>query len=160
MKFPSTSNTSVQRCLFQGDQDQDQQIVNKHNADYHSSSSQLISRIHSLIFIWTLISIWIIYIYIWYIGSKIFLEFFPKPIYSIMVAEKFGIYSVKKNESVRFYSSPHQNYPLGFDHHYPPPPRLRQLPILPNNVFWISYFFPLEGWEDYVVEKIIKIKQF
>ena len=93
MKFPSTSNTSVQRCLFQGDQDQDQdqQIVNKHNADYHSSSSQLISRIHSLIFIWTLICIWIIYIYIWYIGSKIFLEFFPKPIYSIMVAEKFGI---------------------------------------------------------------------
>ena len=47
--------------------------------------------------------------------SPVFLEFFPKPVYSTMVAKKFQIYSVKttantfvsqKIESVQFYLCP------------------------------------------------------
>ena len=44
-------------------------MVNKHTINYHPSPSQLISRIH--------------------------IQFFPKPLYSAMVAETFQIYSVK-----------------------------------------------------------------
>ena len=61
-------------------------IVNKHTVDYHPSLSQLISRIHTLIFLWTPKG---------FISPRIFLDFFPKPVYSTMVMEKFQIYSVR-----------------------------------------------------------------
>ena len=60
-------------------------MVNKHTVDYHPSPSQLISRIH------THISMDSLGVYL----SRIFLEFFPKPVYSTMVVEKFQSYSVK-----------------------------------------------------------------
>ena len=72
-------------------------MVNKHTVNYHASPSQLISRIH--------------------------IQFFPKPLYSAMVAEKFQIYSVKitantfvsqKIESVHFYLCLQAKLSLGF----------------------------------------------
>ena len=60
-------------------------IVNKHTVDYHPSLSQLISRIHTLIFLWTPKG---------FISPRIFLDFFPKPVYSTIM-EKFQIYSVR-----------------------------------------------------------------
>ena len=72
MQFSSTSNTSVQRCLYSLFQNQSpifccpffsenylntqvriNKMVNKYTVDYHPSPSQIISRIHPLIFLWT-----------------------------------------------------------------------------------------------------------
>ena len=78
-------------------------MVNKHTEHYHRSPSQLISRIHPFIFPCTFKG---------FISSES-LNFFPKPVYSTMVVEKFQIYSVRlltntfvrqKIESVHFYS--------------------------------------------------------
>ena len=79
-------------------------MVNKHTVDYHPSASQLVLRTHTLISLWTPKEFCL---------SRIFLKFFPKPVYSTMVSEKFQIYSVKitantfvsqKIKSVHFYS--------------------------------------------------------
>ena len=79
-------------------------MVNKHTVNYHHIPLQLISKIHPLMFLW--ISKGFI---------RIFLELFPKAVYSTTVAERFQIYSVKisantslrqKVESVHFYSCP------------------------------------------------------
>ena len=123
-------------------------LVNKHIVDYELSPSQLVSRIHPLIFLWTTLILHIsIYFYIskGFI-SRIFLDFFLKPIYSIMITEKFQIYSVKitgkyicesKNwicsfllmaPSFRFLSTP----PSGFWHY---PPGRRKLPTPPEQRF-------------------------
>ena len=104
MKFSSTSNTSVvcrDACIpyfkinapifcfhlfsqnYLNPQARFNKMVNKYTVDYRHSPSQLTSRIHLLIFLWTpkgLISL---------------LEIVSKPVYSTMVAEKFQIYSVK-----------------------------------------------------------------
>ena len=61
-------------------------MVNEHTIDYHFSPSELTSRIHPLIFLWTpkgcLFSV------------EYFLNFF-KPVFCTMVAEKFQIHGVK-----------------------------------------------------------------
>ena len=75
--------------------------------------------------------------------SRIFLEFFPKPVYSTMVAEKFQIYSVKllqihlwvkKLNLFIFTHAPKQNSPLGFHGR-------RELTIPPEQLF-LKIFFP------------------
>ena len=101
----SRTNTSVQRCLYPLFQNPPPQVfrclllsenhlnpqvkinkmVNKHTEHYHRSPSQLISRIHPFIFPCTFKG---------FISSES-LNFFPKPVYSTMVVEKFQIYSVK-----------------------------------------------------------------
>ena len=87
-------------------------MVNKYTVDYHSNPSQLISRIHILYF-YGLQRGW----------SLSFLNFFPKPIYSSLVAEKFQVYSVKttadtfvsqKIKSLHFYSCPQAKFSLRF----------------------------------------------
>ena len=86
-------------------------IVNKHTVDYHPSPSQLISRIHTLILLQTLKG---------FISPRIFLDFFPKPVYSTMVMKKFQIYGVritantfvsKKLNLFIFTHAPKQNFP-------------------------------------------------
>ena len=54
-------------------------MVNKPTVDYHPSPSQLTSRINPLMFLW--IPKGFVYL------SGIYLEFFPKPVYSTAVAE-------------------------------------------------------------------------
>ena len=86
-------------------------MVNKYTVDYHPNPSQLISRIHTL------------YFYGLQMGWSLFLEFFPKPIYSTLVAEKFQVYSVKttanafvsqKIKSLHFYSCSQAKFSLRF----------------------------------------------
>ena len=126
-------------------------MVNKHTVDYHPSPSQLISRIH------THISMDSLGVYL----SRIFLEFFPKPVYSTMVVEKFQSYSVKiiaihlwvkKLNLFIFNHDPKQNSPQVFiiilqaD---------GNCPFLPNNVFWRYFFLRRKGgrglwsWKNY-----------
>ena len=94
-------------------------MVNKHTVNYHASPSQLISRIH--------------------------IQFFPKPLYSAMVAEKFQIYSVKitantfvsqKIESV-FTHAHKKNLPPEFYHYLP---GRWELPIAPHTAFFEEIF--------------------
>ena len=89
-------------------------MVNKHTVDYHPSASQLVLRTHTLISLWTPKEFCL---------SRIFLKFFPKPVYSTMVSEKFQIYSVKitantfvsqKIKSVHFYSCSQAKLSPGF----------------------------------------------
>ena len=123
MKFSSTPNTSVRRCLYPhfkinapifccplisenylDPQVRINKMVNKHTVDYHPSPLQLTSRIHPLIFLWTPNG---------FISPELFLNFFPKPVYSTMVAESFkfmvlrllaNTFVSQKIESVHFYT--------------------------------------------------------
>ena len=81
-------------------------MVNKNTVDYYPNPYHLVSRMHTLIFL---------YIPEGFISAEYFLGFFPKPAYSTLVAKKFQIYSTKitanifvsqKIESVYFYSWP------------------------------------------------------
>ena len=92
MKFFSISNTSVSKSIppifccplfsenYLNPQVKINKMVNNHTVDYHPSPLQLFSRIH------------LTYFYGLLTGLS---EFFPKPVYSTMVPEKFQIYSVK-----------------------------------------------------------------
>ena len=81
-------------------------MVNKNTVDYYPNPYHLVSRMHTLIFLYTPEG---------FISPEYFLDFFPKPAYSTLVAKKFQIYSVKitanifvsqKIESVHFNSCP------------------------------------------------------
>ena len=61
-------------------------LVNKHTGEYHPSPSQLTLRILPLMFLRTPKR---------FAFPESFLNFFPKPAYFTMVAEKFQIYGVK-----------------------------------------------------------------
>ena len=145
-------------------------LVNKHTVNYEPSPSQLVSRIHHLIFLWTTLILHIsIYFYIskGFI-SRIFLDFFLKPIYSTMITEKFQIHSVKitgkyicesKNwicsfllmaPSFRFLSTP----PSGFWHY---PPGRRKLPTPPEQRFLKFFSWAERGKRITELEKIPKL---
>ena len=124
--------------------------VNKHTVNYHPSPSQLISRIHPLMFLWTPKAF-----------IRIFLELFPKLVYSTMVAEKFQIYGVRitantfvsqKIESLHFYSWPQLKVCprfVSFSH--------KQMGITHSthsSVFWRCYLLRRKGaglwsWKNY-----------
>ena len=103
-------------------------IVNKHTVYYHPNPSQLIWRIHTLVFLWTPKG---------FISPRIFLDFFPKPVYSTMVMEKFQIYSVRitantfmsKNWMYSILPMPPSKTLRRFYHY---PPARRELPISPE----------------------------
>ena len=96
--------------------------------------------------------------------SRIFLEFFLTPVYSIMVAEKFQIYSVKllqihlwvKNLNLFIFTHGPKNCPP--DYHYPP--GRWELPIPPEQRFLKILFPEKKGrLEDYGVEKMTTINK-
>ena len=83
--------------------------------------------------------------------SRTFLDFFPKPVYSTIVAKKFQIYSVKyiyssntflsqKIELFIFTRAPKENSPPGFSHYLP---GKWELPI-PIEQRFLKIFFPEE----------------
>ena len=98
--------------------------------------------------------------------SIVFLEFFPKPVSSIMIAETFQIYSVKttvntflsqKIESVQFYSCPQAKLTPRFLSLSP-----RQTGIVHSTQIAFSediFSWAEKGGENYVVEKITKISK-
>ena len=95
-------------------------MVNKHNVDYHVSSSELISRTQPLIFLWTPK---------WFISPKSFLRFFLnlhippwlqkscKLMVLRLLANTFV--NLKKLNLFILTHASKQNSPLGF-YHYPP----------------------------------------
>ena len=132
-------------------------MVNKHTLHCHPSPSELISRIHPLIFL----------IFLWtqrgLISPEYFLNFFLKLVYPTMVAEKFHIYGVKitgkyifesKNLNL-FILSPSKAFPQLF---IITMPGRRKLSILPKQRFLKIYFSLVERREDYGAEKMTKIK--
>ena len=125
-------------------------LVSKHTVDYHSSPSELISRIHTLIFLWTLK---------WFISPESFLNFF---LYIPPWLQKsFRLlqihWRVKKLNLFIFTYAPKQKSLPGF---YQYPPGRRELLIPPTQPF-LKTFFPEEkgGVEDYWVEKNTKINK-
>ena len=115
------------------------EMVKKHTADCHPSPSELTSRIHPLIFLWTPKGC----IY------PIFLEFFLKPGYPTKVVEKFQILGVKitgkyicelKSWICLFLlMSPSKILPQIL---IITTPGWRKLPISPQTMFFLNLFFP------------------
>ena len=67
-------------------------LANEHSVDYHLSPSELTSRIHLLIFIWTPKDLYL---------QNIFSIFFPTCM-AIMIAEIFHFYGVKITENANW----------------------------------------------------------
>ena len=89
--------------------------------------------------------------------SRIILEFFPKPVYPTMVAERFQIYDAKitgnyicesKNSICSFLLIPQSKTLPQVIIITPPPPRRREISIPPEQHFLEIYFFPSRkgGW--------------
>ena len=100
-------------------------MVNKHTVDYHPSPSQLISRIHPLIFLWTPKG---------HISPESFLNFFLnlyippwlQKSFKFIVLRLLEIHRwVKKLNLFNFTHAPKQNS-AGFYHY---PPGRRELPV-------------------------------
>ena len=172
MKFSSTSNTSLQRCLYLLFRNQCphflpslfsenylnphvkiNKMVNKHTVGYHPSSSQLTSRIHPLIFLWTPKG---------FISPESFLNFFLN-LYSTMIRKSFKFMMLRllantfvsqKTESVHFYSlAPSKTLPQFF---IITPQTEGNYPFPPNSIFWRSIFpqekaerIGLWSWKNY-----------
>ena len=166
MKFFSTSNTSVQRCLYphfkinnpifccplfsenyHNPQVRINKMVNKHTVDYHPSHSQLIWRIHAVIFLRTPK---------WFVSPESFLDFFLNLHIPPWLREsfKFIVLRLLANtfEYPHFVHTPKQNSPPGFYHY---PQAEGNYPLLLNSVFWRSIFPQQKGggvlwsWRNY-----------
>ena len=116
---------------------QDQQ--RKYTVHCQPSPSELTSRIHPLIFLWTLKGC----IY------PIFLEFFLKPVYPTKVVEKFQILGVKiTGKYICELKSWICLFLLMFPNKILPQtlvittPGVRKLPISPQTMFFLNLFFP------------------
>ena len=122
-------------------------MVNKHTVDYQPSPSQLISRIHLLIFLWTPK---------WVTSRESFLSF-SLNLYILpwlWKSFKFIVLRLLPNTFVgqnHFYSFPPSKTPPGFCHY---PPGRRKLPIPPEQHF-LKIFFP----EQKGGEKIMELKK-
>ena len=107
-------------------------MVNKHTVNYQPSPSQLISRIQTLIFLWTPKG---------YISPESFSNFFLSLYIPPLLPESFKFIAlrllqvhlrVKKLNLFIFTQAPKQNSSLGFYHY---PPGRRELPITPEQYF-------------------------
>ena len=112
-------------------------MVNKHNVDYHPSSSELTSRIHPLIFLWTPKG---------FISPEYFLNF-SQACKSHHCCKKFWIHGITINgkynrgwkiESAHFYSYPQAKLSPRFLS--PPLQEEGNHPFSPNKVFLKSIF--------------------
>ena len=124
--------------LFSENQVRINKMVNKHTANYHRSPSQLVLRIHALIFLWTPKG---------FISPESFLNFFLslyvppwlRKSFKFIVLRLLQIHlRVKKLNLFNFIHAAKQNSPSGF--YYYPSAR-RELPILLKQHF-LKIFFP------------------
>ena len=127
-------------------------MVNKYTVDYHPSPPQLISRIHTGIFLWTLKG---------FISSESFLNCFLNLYISPWLRKSFKFIVlrllqihlwVKKLNLFIFTHAPKQNSPL-------PLQADENCPFFPSSIFWRYFFLRRKGGggrEDYGVEKINK----
>ena len=127
MKFSSTSNTSVHGCLYPLFQNQSSRFLKLHlfrRMSEPSSENQLKRQTNILSISTLVLQNWIQGVYL----SRKFLEFFLKPVYPTMIAEKFQIYCAKitgkhicELKILNLFiltHAPKQNSPLGFYYHY------------------------------------------
>ena len=149
----------MQRCLYPPifccPLFSENKMVNKHTVDYHPSSSQLISRIHPLIFLWTPKG---------FISPESFLNFFLnlyippwlQKSFKFIVLRLLQIHlRVKKLNLFIFTHAPMQNSSPGF-YRYPPGRKELSIPI---EKCFFKMFFPEEKGgerEDHGLEKINK----
>ena len=131
-------------------------MVNKHTVDYHPSPSQLISRIHTLIFLWTPKG---------FISPESFLNFFLNLYIPPWLWKSFKVIVLRLLQ----YICESKNWICSFLI-MPPSKTLSQVfiiilqpdgncPFLPNSVFWRYFFLRRKGGEDYGVERITKINK-
>ena len=125
------------------------QMVNKHNVDYHPSPLQLISRIHPLRFLWTPQG---------FISPEFFLIFFTnlyippwlRKSFKFIVLRLLQIHLlVKKLNLFIFNYAPKQNPSLF--------PRQKELSIILEQCFLKIFFQSRKGEEDYGVKKLTKL---
>ena len=116
-------------------------MINRHTVDYHPSLSQLTSKIHPFLFLWTRNG---------FISPEYFLIFFSnlyippwlQKSFKFMVLRLLANTFVNQRvESVHFYSCPEQNSPP-CSYHYPK--GRTKFPIPPKLRFLKVYFFPNE----------------
>ena len=116
-------------------------MINRHTVDYHPSLSQLTSKIHPFLFLWTRNG---------FISPEYFLIFFSnlyippwlQKSFKFMVLRLLANTFVNQRvESVHFYSCPEQNSPP-CSYHYPK--GSTKFPIPPELRFLKVYFFPNE----------------
>ena len=123
-------------------------MVNEHTVDYHPSPSQLISRIHPLIFLWTPKG---------HISLESFLNFFLNLYIPLWLRKSFKFIVlrllqihlwVKKLNLFDFTHAPKQNSPPGFYHYSP---GRRELPIPSRTAFSKDIF----SWAERGGERIM-----
>ena len=132
-------------------------MVNKHTVDYHPSPSQLISRIHSLIFVWTPKG---------FISPESFLNFFLNLYIPPGLRKSFKFITLRllankfvsqKIGSVHFYSCPQAKLSPRFSLLSP---RQKEIVHSSRTAFSEDIFSRAErGVEDYGVEKNTKINE-
>ena len=131
-------------------------MVNKHTVDYHPSSSQLISRIHTLIFLWTRKG---------FIFPESFLNFFLNLYIPPWLWKSFKVIVLRLLQ----YICESKNWICSFLI-MPPSKTLSQVfiiilqpdeifPFLPNSVFWRYFFLRTKEGEDYELKKNTKINK-
>ena len=131
-------------------------MVNKHTVDYHPSPSQLISRIHTLIFLWTPKG---------FISPESFLNFFLNLYIPPWLWKSFKVIVLRLLQ----YICESKNWICSFLI-MPPSKILPQVfiiilqaggncPFLPNSVFWRYFFLRRKVGQDYGVERITKINK-
>ena len=131
-------------------------IANKHTVDYQPSPTQLISEIHTLIFLWTPKG---------FISPESFLNFFLNlyippwlwKSFKVIVLRLLQYICESKNWICSFLiMPPSKTFPQVFiiilqaD---------RNCPFLPNSVFSRHFFLMKKGREDFAVERITKINK-
>ena len=145
MKFSSTFNASMQRCLYPLFRNQRPHFLLLHHfrrlsqpsgQDYHPSPTEFTSRIHPLIFLWTPKG---------FISPECFLNYFPNLYISpwLQICFKFMMLRLMENkflrqkiESVHFSSWPQAKLSSRFLS--PPNQTEGNYPFPPNKVFWKS----------------------
>ena len=161
MKFSSTFNTSVQRCLYPVFQNQCPHFLLLHifrRMAVHPSPSEFTSRTHPLIFLWIpkgLISPE--YFLIFFSNLRIPPIFQPwKGCFKLMVLRLLEIHSWVKDLNLFIFTHiPKQNSPPSFYHYYS---RQREITHFSQAKSFENLFFPSREGEEYGAENITKIK--
>ena len=128
-------------------------MVNKHTVNYHTSLSELTSRIHPLIFLWTPKG---------FIAPEYFLNFSSNLDIPPWLQKSFKFIVLRllenmspKIDSIHFYSCPQTKLSSMF---LSSPPRQKEITHFSKQHFLSMYFSQAERQENYGAAKMTKIK--
>ena len=169
MKFSSTFNTSVQRCLYPyfkisasilcrfiffeeclNPQVRINKMVNEHTVDYHPSPSEFTSWIHPLIFLWTPKE---------FISAEYFLNFFSNLYIPPWLQESFKFMVLRLLENT-FVSQKTEFVPQAklSPRFLSSPLQAKEITHSPQTKCFENLFFISRQGKDYRAENMIKIK--